>query len=892
MKYILAFLLISFSVFGQSNLGVTYNTGTKVVSPSGLSLVTSTASADPTTALGLVTKQYADTKWPRTTFTTGNILGTSIDAGSAASTWANAWPSIFCTSNSLTQNRLAYSSALPADYWWQASGGFTITNAGNIAIAPTIASSQNWAIGSGAFNFIRTVDCSGGATAAPLTYLKAAYQSLLVYLTTPTKTLASAASTSGTWTTYSQYGGGKKATNSAATLTFTNIAGSVVYVGYIGTVTATNDFGAISVAVDGTNYGSFSSLGAYGNRSVIAGSVDASLPAYVGPNTNSFIWTTPYVARITLSGRTAHTVVVTASGATPTSPSAVLWVTGNGQAFGSNTGPLVLASDTLRQLTWTAPGSDVTAGYANGVIRDTVELLRGDGLPIAYIPSSEFYNPANNADGVHPNNAGHVQIASAAQSVMERPMPYVLGQNFAGRLSEGTTVGPQPSTAGALRMSQGEEIRWRNSGGFDGVRLTNIATGLAIYAPNSTGASERSYAFYGDRFPMAAWDFGSFNASSPVGFNQTVTTAMAANNAVLSSQTLTVNNSSTGGYVANKTDVTLTANGSGANYLWEGTVGGRDIFRVTDAGRLLVDTATSGTGTSSRFGLGSVNSETVVIQYGTSGTDKALTIGGASINATINSSGANGNLAINSAGTSVNIGGALSVAEATTMGAGETHKYNAISGNTTLSTSYSTVFVDDSGGSLSVTFPLATTAGQQFTVKKTTGGNVTTLARTGADVFSTPDNTAATSYTLGLNESTTWMSTGANVWQMIGRTPMNSLWVTSTGVGGLVTSGGATNIASISVPAGEWNIQGLVTFTMTAVTASSFISSTGTNSGALSNFGQLPMTTAALTSNLGWPAPTWRYTFTTPTTVYLVARSTFTGTSVSCTGTITAIPIR
>ena len=60
MKYLLAFLLISFSVFGQSNLGVTYNTGTKVVSPPQLYLDTSYATADPTTAFGLATKRYVD----------------------------------------------------------------------------------------------------------------------------------------------------------------------------------------------------------------------------------------------------------------------------------------------------------------------------------------------------------------------------------------------------------------------------------------------------------------------------------------------------------------------------------------------------------------------------------------------------------------------------------------------------------------------------------------------------------------------------------------------------------------------------------------------------------------------------------------------------------------
>jgi len=60
MKYLLTFLLISFSVFGQSNLGVTYNTGTRVIAPPQLYLDTSYATADPTTAFGLATKRYVD----------------------------------------------------------------------------------------------------------------------------------------------------------------------------------------------------------------------------------------------------------------------------------------------------------------------------------------------------------------------------------------------------------------------------------------------------------------------------------------------------------------------------------------------------------------------------------------------------------------------------------------------------------------------------------------------------------------------------------------------------------------------------------------------------------------------------------------------------------------
>ncbi len=62
MKRFLLILIATLTAFAQSNVGVTYNTATKQVSPASLKLVTATALDDPTTSLGLATKQYVDAR--------------------------------------------------------------------------------------------------------------------------------------------------------------------------------------------------------------------------------------------------------------------------------------------------------------------------------------------------------------------------------------------------------------------------------------------------------------------------------------------------------------------------------------------------------------------------------------------------------------------------------------------------------------------------------------------------------------------------------------------------------------------------------------------------------------------------------------------------------------
>lgn len=582
-------------------------------------------------------------------------LGDSIANGASSSTFSQSWPALFAAANGWTEQRLAYGSGRIIDYYWQSQPPFIYTNgfAGNVATAPSsITGTQIWAVGMGDYNGMRDY----GTTANYQAFSKAGFLSLGVALAVTNKSLASAATASGSWTANTNLGGFVTATSSTATLTFTNIVGDTVYVAYI--VTATNDFGSVSIAVNGTNYGTFSATGGYGNRTWDNGT-DANIPTYISPAGNGKLWYMPRVVRIPLGMSSKHTVVVTATGASVSTPSGVLWVAGNGQRRTiQNTGPIVLFSGTLRQVTYSGSGSDLAAGQFAGNIRDVVDTLRGDGLAVYYVPSEQWFNEFTemSGDNVHPNNAGHATIATAFQDVYSTLYNPRTATGRAGFLPSGISIGRSPALSGDLRFPQGSSIVWRNSGAFDGVSITNSGTALEIDAPNSTGSLIRTYLWRGDAFPMKSESYATFSAGSPIGSQQTVAFGMSSSDAILNQSVVTENNTGTGGFIVHDTALTRLASGSGSSDVYRVQVGGRNVFRVTAGGRLLVDTATAGTSTTSRFGTGANASSGIILSYGSNALDRELGIGDGVIDSRVNTTGAAAALGLNPTGGNVIFG--------------------------------------------------------------------------------------------------------------------------------------------------------------------------------------------------------------------------------------------
>ncbi|MGJ5203649.1 hypothetical protein [Bradyrhizobium sp. HKCCYLR20261] len=117
-------------------------------------------------------------------------------------------------------------------------------------------------------------------------------------------------------------------------------------------------------------------------------------------------------------------------------------------------------------------------------------------------------------------------------------------------------------------------------------------------------------------------------------------------------------------------------------------------------------------------------------------------------------------------------------------------------------------------------------------------------------------------------------------------------FLSSSGTGVALTPGGSVNIASRSLPPGDWDVEGIIAFgnsgatTYTAVLAS--VSTTSATRGSLEAGGNVNI--AGATHNL--IAPRTRLSLASTTTVYLVAFSQSSGGSPTGAGTISARRVR
>lgn len=109
-----------------------------------------------------------------------------------------------------------------------------------------------------------------------------------------------------------------------------------------------------------------------------------------------------------------------------------------------------------------------------------------------------------------------------------------------------------------------------------------------------------------------------------------------------------------------------------------------------------------------------------------------------------------------------------------------------------------------------------------------------------------------------------------------------------------LTTATAANVTSISLTAGDWDVSGMICFTGTP-TGTVYNMGLSTTSATLSTFGdnayQTPTSPNAVADNC-MTIPAWRLNVNTTTTVYLVARATFSVGSVGAYGRISARRVR
>ena len=160
-----------------------------------------------------------------------------------------------------------------------------------------------------------------------------------------------------------------------------------------------------------------------------------------------------------------------------------------------------------------------------------------------------------------------------------------------------------------------------------------------------------------------------------------------------------------------------------------------------------------------------------------------------------------------------------------------------------------------------------------------------TLGVTGATTLAALTTTGATALK---GTATNDSAAAGNVGEILSGTVLSTSAVSLTS---LVTA----NAASVSLTAGDWDVDGFVGFSLTAASLSSTVAGVGTTSATLGSEGSYvkqPLITTLLTDNVHFTTPTQRISLAATTTVYLHARAQFSAGTVGAFGVIRARRVR
>jgi hypothetical protein len=181
------------------------------------------------------------------------------------------------------------------------------------------------------------------------------------------------------------------------------------------------------------------------------------------------------------------------------------------------------------------------------------------------------------------------------------------------------------------------------------------------------------------------------------------------------------------------------------------------------------------------------------------------------------------------------------------------------------------------------------------------GSGAPTLAAAQGSIYLRSDGTPQ----YNTNGSTGWAAILPAAGQVPGTATNDNASAGNVGeiISGVLTSGSAVsltnatpaNITSISLTAGDWDINGVIDYVPTGATTSDFISgssSTSATFGGQDTSVGLPLVSTALSTTLGHPIPTTRFSLSTTTTIYLVGQANFSVGTAAAYGTIRARRMR
>ena len=600
-----------------------------------------------------------------TTATSLYAFGDSIMNGANADSVAGRFPNQVAVSNSWTLYNLAYGSARIVDQIWQSRPGFSFTNSGSgiVASAPTTITPGQVHMSMVGYNDYRDY-----ATYAYRNHFSAALMDFAAFLAIPTtnKTYARVAAQTGSWTNDTSFGGAMAVHSgtAASTLTFTNIAGSTVYISALA-FPSTNGNRAFTVTIDGVSKGVQSLSGAYGNREYENGT-DANIPNNVG--TDGQIASSPWLFRFPNLGDNAHTVVVTVSTVTD-GPVTIYWVAGNGFAKLQTSGPHVFVGNTLRMAAFTGSASEVNVAAFRQRVTGAIRTLNQDGLRVFEVKTGDQFDPFTgmSGDAVHPNQLGMNQLAAAYLKVMTPEFQSLRNQDF-NLFPTDIGIGLLPSTDGTIRLTEGNSIRWHDlDNSVPGAYVTNNLggrNGIALVAPNSNASTFSVFEYNRTTIPFLR--VGDGDTTTGTGnlheFGLTLTAA-SGTQSLLALKPI-INQSGTAAWDGLLIDAANTAVGSGTSYLIRTLFGGVDVFNVasTGSGNLI---GASGGGNQFTFGGSAAQRSDVRIAYNAA-VNRALTLSGNGIDTTLEDGSTAANLNINASGGDVFFGGGTTVA--TTLG--------------------------------------------------------------------------------------------------------------------------------------------------------------------------------------------------------------------------------
>jgi hypothetical protein len=212
-----------------------------------------------------------------------------------------------------------------------------------------------------------------------------------------------------------------------------------------------------------------------------------------------------------------------------------------------------------------------------------------------------------------------------------------------------------------------------------------------------------------------------------------------------------------------------------------------------------------------------------------------------------------------------------------------------------------TVLANATGSSASPTaFAMPSCSASGGTLQWTSGTGFTCVANAFASPPSTgygsttPEPVAATTISAtGLITPTSTIGIKGTTTNDNAQAGSDGEYQTVTGSSAGITGGTNTNVTSISLTAGDWDVQGVVLYTPTATITSGYsgISTTSVTFGALGSYsssGGAPVTAVQLTPS----SPVVRISLASTTTVYLIGNVSFASGTCTAQGFIRARRVR